>query len=128
VAAMEEHKAMVPARKSKCAVPLMKSKIEAMATEIPIYGGGGNGAAIVASMVQWRLARFGIADSSLFDDNWCCIGATNSTMAEVALPAPSLHGWFPFPSSPPPNWCDIASNCNSITSQFGHLSAWDPAR
>jgi hypothetical protein len=35
-------------------------------------------------------AGFGVADSALFDDNWCCIGATNSTMAEVALLAP-LH-------------------------------------
>jgi len=128
VAAMEDHKAMVPTRKSKCAVPLMKSKVEAMAAGVPIYGSGGNGTAVVASVVQRRLARFGVADSSLFDDYCCCIGATNSTMAEVASPAPSLHGWFPFPSSPPPNWCDIASNCNSITSQFGHLSAWDPAR
>ena len=88
---MEEHKAMVPTRKSKCVVPLMKSKVEAMAAGVPIYGGGGNGAAVVASMVQWRLARFGVADSSLFDDNWCCIGATNSTMAEVASLSPSLH-------------------------------------
>ena len=47
---MEEHKAMVPARKSKCAVPLMKSKVEAMVAGVPIYGGGGNGAAVVASM------------------------------------------------------------------------------
>jgi hypothetical protein len=88
---MEEHKAMVPARKSKCAVPLMKSKVEATATEVPIYGSGGNGTVVVTLVVQWRLARFGIADSSLFDDNWCCIDATNSTMAEVILLAPSLH-------------------------------------
>ena len=88
VAAMEEHTGVVPARKSKCMVPVMKSKVEAIATGVPIYGGGGNAAAVAAAVV----AGFGVADSSLFDDNWCCTGTVNSTMAEVASPAP-LPTW-----------------------------------
>jgi hypothetical protein len=83
VAAMEEHKGVVPAKKSKCMVPVMKSKVEAIAAGVSIYGGGGNDVAVVAVV-----AGIGVADSSLFDNNWCCTGAMNSTMAEVALPAP----------------------------------------
>jgi hypothetical protein len=115
---MEEHKAVVPARKSKCSVPAMKSKVEAMAAGVPIYGGGGN------SMVAAVVAGFGTVDLSLFDDKWCSTGAMNSTMEEAALPA-LLPTWVCFfvPSSPPPNRWDADSNHNSITSQFGRLSA-----
>ena len=52
---MEEHKGVVPARKSKCAVPAMKSKVEAMAAGVPIYGGGGNNAAAVVAPMAWWL-------------------------------------------------------------------------
>jgi hypothetical protein len=55
VAVMEEHKSVVPARKSKCVVPAMKSKVEVMAAGVPIYGGGGNNATAVAAAMAWWL-------------------------------------------------------------------------
>jgi hypothetical protein len=50
VAAMEDHKGVVLARKRrKCAVSAWMSKVEAMTARVPIYGcGGGNGAVAVA--------------------------------------------------------------------------------
>jgi len=53
-AVIEEHKGVVPARKSKCAVPTIKSKVEVMVAGVPIYGcGGNNAAAVVAAMAWW---------------------------------------------------------------------------
>jgi hypothetical protein len=55
---MEEHRGVVPARKSKCAAPARKSKVEAMAA-------GGGGIRTVAAVVT----VIGIADLSLFNDH-----------------------------------------------------------
>ena len=93
---MEEHKGAVWARKSKCAVPARMSKVDAM-----MAGGGSIG--VVAAVV----AVFGVADSSLFNDNWCCTVTTNSTMAEVASPVPL------------PTWRDEGSNLIQLLLNLG---------
>ena len=46
---MEEHKGVVLARKSKCVVPTMKSKVEAMDAGVPIYSGGSDGVAVMTA-------------------------------------------------------------------------------
>ena len=81
---MEEHKGVVPARKSKFVAPARMSKVDAI-----MAGGGGIGVVVAVVVV------FGVVDSSLFNDNWCCTVTTNSTMAEVASPAP-LPTWVRF--------------------------------
>ena len=58
-------------------------------------------------MVAAVVAVFGVADSSLFNDNWCCTVAKNSTMAEVASPAPL------------PTWRDAGSNLIQLLLNLG---------
>ena len=58
-------------------------------------------------MVAAVVAVFGVADWSLFNDNWCCTVAKNSTMAEVASPAPL------------PTWRDAGSNLIQLLLNLG---------